>query len=177
VPSTRFVFWNINSKPLADVVADLAEADKVDIIILVECDADPGTLLQALNRTPRGGFHLTTGLSGAVRIFTRFSRAFLRPVSDGARVSIRRLALPARSELLVAVAHLPSKLHWSDASQAFECTELARQIMDEEDKVGHRRTVLVGDFNMNPFEKGVVSAAGLHSVTSRRIAERRVRTV
>jgi hypothetical protein len=50
-------------------------------------------------------------------------------------------------------------------------------ITAEEDKVGHRRTVLVGDFNMNPFEAGLVGAAGLHSVMSRQVASRLVRTV
>lgn len=177
MPSTRFLFWNINRKPLADTVADLADADRIDIVILVECDTDPAALLRGLNRSPQSGFHFSAGLSKAVRIFTRFSRDFLRPTFESDRVSIRRLALPARSDLLLAVAHLPSKLHWSEDSQAFECTELARQIIGEEDRAGHRRTVLVGDLNMNPFEAGVVSANGLHSVTSRRVAERRIRTV
>jgi hypothetical protein len=134
-------------------------------------------MLRALNRDHKNGFHFSAGVSKAVLIFTGFSRDFLRPAFESDRVSIRRLALPARHELLLAVAHLPSKLHWSDDSQAFECTELARQIMVEEDKGGHRRTVLVGDLNMNPFEAGVVAANGLHSVMSRRVAGRRVRTV
>jgi hypothetical protein len=55
--------------------------------------------------------------------------------------------------------------------------ELARAIDVEEQKVGHRRTILVGDFNMNPFETGFVSANGLNSVMSRQVASRETRTV
>lgn len=55
--------------------------------------------------------------------------------------------------------------------------ELARRIAQEEDRVGHQRTVLVGDMNMNPFEPGLVSSVGLNAGTSRRIAERVTRTV
>jgi endonuclease/exonuclease/phosphatase family metal-dependent hydrolase len=77
--------------------------------------------------------------------------------------------------VLLAAAHLPSKLHWSGESQGFECVELVRQIVAEEQKAGHQRTILVGDLNMNPFEAGIV--AGLNSVATRRIASRGTRTV
>jgi hypothetical protein len=75
------------------------------------------------------------------------------------------------------VTHFPSKLHWSDESQAFECTELARRISEQEEAAGHNRTILVGDFNMNPFEFGMVAASGLNSVVSRKVADLGVRTV
>jgi len=55
--------------------------------------------------------------------------------------------------------------------------ELSRRIAAEEDRAGHRRTVLIGDFNMNPFESGLVASVGLNSVMSRRVAARLVRTV
>jgi exonuclease III len=177
VPSTKFLFWNVNRKPLADVVADLADVHRADVVMLAESHTEPAAVLQVLNAGRRGGFHFPTGMSKGVTIFTRFSRDFLQPRFESERVSIRSLALPQRPEVLVAAVHLPSKLHFSDQSQALECTELARRIADEEDRAGHRRTVLVGDFNMNPFEFGVVGAAGLNSVMSRRIAARLVRTV
>jgi hypothetical protein len=55
--------------------------------------------------------------------------------------------------------------------------ELARAIEHEEKKVGHRRTIPVGDFNMNPFEAGFAGAAGLNSVASREVASRETRMV
>ena len=111
------------------------------------------------------------------KIFTRFSRDFLRATFESERVSIRRLELPARSPLIVVAAHLPSKLRWSNASQAFECVELASQIAAEEDRAGHTRTVLLGDFNMNPFEEGIVAGNGLNAVMSQKIAARLTRRV
>jgi exonuclease III len=177
LPSTKFLFWNINGKPLADLVAELAHVHDAQVIILAESKITIPDLLLALNRRPAMGFHYCAGLSSAITIFAGFSSGFLTPVFESERVSIRRLALPSRSDILLATVHFPSKLYWSDDSQAFECTELARQIALEEDKLGHRRTVLVGDFNMDPFETGMVAAAGLNSVMSRQIAARDVRTV
>jgi len=177
VPSTTFLFWNVNRKPLSPVVAELADEHRADIVVLAEAGDDPATLLQDLNAKETGGFHFPIGLSSYVTIYTRFSRDFLRPVFESDRVSIRRLTLPARSELLIAAVHLPSKLRWSSASQSFECGELARQISLEEDRAGHRRTVVLGDFNMNPFEFGLIAAGGLNAVMSRKIAARSSRKI
>jgi hypothetical protein len=40
--------------------------------------------------------------------------------------------------------------------QVLHSTVVADYVRTVEAKVGHSRTVLVGDFNMNPFERGVV---------------------
>jgi hypothetical protein len=61
--------------------------------------------------------------------------------------------------------------------QAFAMPGLARAITEAERKVGHQRTLLVGDLNMNPFEPGIVAASGLNATMDRRIAERRERTI
>jgi len=178
VPSTKFLFWNIARKPLAEVVSSLAEEHRADVVILVECAAEPVDVLLALN-AKRSEFHIAAGLSKGIRIFTRFSREFFRPVFESAseRFMIGRLLLPARSEILLSVVHLPSKLHWQKEDQSYECGELARQIATTEDHLGHRRTAVVGDFNMNPFERGLVGAGDLHAVMSREVANRESRTV
>jgi len=77
--------------------------------------------------------------------------------------------------VILAAVHLPSRLHWSAESLAIECGELARNIESEERKAGYWRTILVVDFNLNPFEAGL--AGGLSSVMSRRVASRLTRTV
>src|SRR4029077_188153 len=63
-----------------------------------------------------------------------------------------------------------SKLFRSSASQAHAVTGLRYLIEQAEQQVGHGRTVLVGDWNMNPFEEGMISAAGLHGVMTRDLA-------
>ena len=55
--------------------------------------------------------------------------------------------------------------------------ELAKEINRVEEGVGHERTVLVGDFNMNPFEEGMTGAPALHAVMTRKLAERIDRVV
>jgi hypothetical protein len=165
-----FLFWNTNRRPLADLVARAAEEYHVDILMLAESAAGAVEILKKLNEKAPNFHYAPPRAPTAVSVFTRFSGEFLKPTFESGRVSIRRMALPARAELLLVMAHLPSKLHWSEDSQTFECAELARSIRQEEEKVGHSRTLLIGDLNVDPFESGVVSAAGLHGLMTRELA-------
>lgn len=49
-------------------------------------------------------------------------------------------------------------------------TRLREGVTHAEETFSHRRTVVIGDFNMNPFEAGVVGSEGLHGVMSRDVA-------
>jgi hypothetical protein len=174
---TTFLFWNLNKKSLEAHIAALVGEHAVDVLILAECALEPELILRTLNPPGRTEFHLPPSLCRCIRIFTRFSTSFLQPVLDADRATIRQLALPACTEVLVAAAHLPSRIWWSEESLNFECSELARMITKAEGEAGHRRTILVGDLNMNPFDKGMVAASGLHAVMSREVASRGERTV
>lgn len=79
--------------------------------------------------------------------------------------------------ILLAVAHLVDRRIASTNEQAMLAVELGKEIVRVETSIGHERTILVGDLNMNPFEDGVTGSLGLHAVMTRKIAERRSRTV
>ena len=164
-----FLCWNLNKRPLQQLVAALVRSDRVDVVILLECAVSVGKILKALNHATGAIFFSSRSpvQMKTVQVFTRFSSRFIRPVEESNRYSIRRLAAPARTELLLAVVHGPSKLYWSDDSQAQECAELGQMIASAEKRIGHARTVLVGDLNMNPFETGMVGTLGLNATMAR----------
>ena len=173
-----FAFWNLKRKPLEALVAALAAQYDVDVLVLTECAISPATLLMCLNTDGLAQYHYAPGIGcEKIEIYARFPDDYIRPISESDRLTIRHVTLPGLTDILLAAVHFPSKMHWNEASQALECTELARIIREGESQVAHHRTILVGDLNMNPFEDGIVGAAGLHGTMSRRIAERRSRTI
>lgn len=172
-----FLFWNLNRRPLEDAVSSLTYQHQVDVVILAECAIPAATLLPALAEANGQPFYFPRSNCRAITIYTRFSDASMQARHESDRITIRRLTLPARVEILLVGVHLSSKLYWSEHSQAIECTNLRRLIQQEEQRSGHSRTVLVGDFNMNPFESGVAGAAGLHAVMTKQIASKKHRTV
>lgn len=172
-----FLYWNINRRPIGPQIRALVESHRVDILVLSEFAGSPVSMQQHLNSEPRPEYHYATGNCERVHIFTRFSPEFLTATYESERISIRRLTLPARLEILVVAVHLPSKLFASEDSQTFECEKLARTIREQEERVGHARTLIVGDLNMNPFEKGLVKANALNAVMSQQVASRGSRVV
>jgi exonuclease III len=173
----KFLFWNLNNKPVHENVANIAHNHGSDVILLAEVGFSEVSILNTINIKGNSPYHYSPGLCKKIKVFSRYKHEFIKPIHESDRLTIRHLTLPVRESVLLVVIHFPSKLHWSDESQAFECTKLVRTIEYAESIVGHKRTVLVGDLNMNPFEAGVVGAIGLNAVMTKEIAKRGSRIV
>jgi exonuclease III len=174
----KFLFWNLNRKPLQKIVADLAKAHDVDVLIFVECDIPPNEMLLALNESVQTQFHFPFSNSEHTVIYSRFQRQYVKTLfEEGDRISIRQFCLPDRMDIIIAAVHLPSKLFNSPESQSHYCSEVVKTVRDIEIEKGHSRTILVGDMNMNPFESGMVSANGFHGVMARNVARKGSRMV
>lgn len=173
----KFLFWNIGRKPIESVVAKIAKSREIDVLILAECDISPALMLQTLNKESTEFEYSYSSQCEKITIYTRFSSQFIKPIFETGRWSIRKLTLPLRTEILLAAVHMPDKQNHSAESQAYETSELAREIRQTEQQVGYARTVIVGDFNMDPFEHGLFAAAGLNAVMTKEIARRELRTV
>jgi endonuclease/exonuclease/phosphatase (EEP) superfamily protein YafD len=175
-----FLFWNINRKPLLESVTRMTLYHQIDVLILIESEIEEGQILDALNSETiqyHGASLPIPGVPSRFQILTRFPAEFLEPCHNEDRMTIRRLNLPAKQEILIAAVHFPSKLEFSEEDQSFESTRYAETIATHEQAVGHARTIVVGDINMNPFEPGMVAARGFNAVMTRALAERRARRV
>lgn len=176
----RFLFWNLGRKPLASLAARVAADRDVDVVILAEVAETTPEILAALNRSssrPRLFHHAFPDECEKVKMFARFDQRLVRPLSDSTRVTMRELLLPGRASVIVGGVHLASKLFTAEIEQAQRSTDLVREITAQETKTGHTRTVIVGDFNMNPFELGMAGAYGFNAVMTANLARRGSRRV
>ena len=168
----------MNGRDMAERTRRLAVNYGVDVLMLAECAASSAEMLAALNgdETQYSDANAAS-ICERILVFTRFDEDFIKPIHESERLTVRSLKLPGAQEILLAVAHLPSKLFRNDADQDEGCGVIARQLEEVEIQAGHSRTVLVGDLNVNPFQHGAVSAAGLHGVMTRETALRGTRKV
>ncbi|NUQ74892.1 MAG: endonuclease/exonuclease/phosphatase family protein [Polyangiaceae bacterium] len=164
-----FLFWNC--RKATDLVGKLVAEHRVDVLVLAESHAEPARILSAIEDADGARFEVDP-LCQDIAIFTRFSASALQPEHDEPGLSIRRIPTVPEDILLVAM-HLLSKDNASDADQASLTPIYAAEIGRIERKLGMRRTLLVGDLNMNPFDHGVVQATGFHAISSRQVATQR----
>jgi hypothetical protein len=140
-------------------------------------ETSKAALLEDLNKGQYSKFKMPVDPSPRLTFFIKYPARCFKMVRDDGGVAVRRLIPPVGIEILLVTVHLPSKLYASENDQVLNSVRVARVIQEAEAKVRHSRTIVVGDFNMDPFEHGVVGAEGLHAVMDRRIALRGDRVV
>ena len=164
----RFLFWNLCNRPLEELVSEIVGEQDIQFVILAEAERRRATILSTLNATQtRFRFHPTPTKNSSVDVYSTLPTNAVHSLRDSGRLSFRRITPPIGGEFLLVTAHLPSKMHQKPVDQAQLCTVWSRLIESEEDKLGHRNTLFVGDLNMNPFEEGMVSGFGFHAVRTK----------
>lgn len=168
------LFWNVGRKPLLARLARLAAREAADVVILAECVDAPADVVTALN-TVGTGWAFPPSACKRLRTFTRLPTGALTEVFNDAsqRLNVWELRTDAGLPVLLAGVHLVSKVGWSDADQAAFTQRVAANLEVEEDRQPNRGTVVIGDFNMSPFDDGMIGGFGFHALMTRELAGRR----
>lgn len=172
------LFWNVQKKDLTTQIVNIAHSRSVDILILAENPVSTVRLVQALNTT--GPYYFLNHPLSQCRkltIITRFHYDFIIPVEESARLTVRHVRLPMGVDFLLTGVHLVDKRSFSADSQNEAATLIADQLRKAEERLGVNKHVVIGDFNMNPFETGMIKANGFHATMSSEVARKGSRTV
>jgi endonuclease/exonuclease/phosphatase family metal-dependent hydrolase len=170
------IFWNIDkqSKVLAHTPC-LASTYSVDVFLLAEAPKNITPALQALNALAIGDYREEANATAKIRAVTRLGRSELthRFTGIGRLLSVWSIRSPKlQPEVLLAAVHMPSKAGGNnDADQLSVTKEVVNELNECEDRRNHRNTVLVGDFNMHPYDSGMTSVTGMHGLMTRKLAE------
>jgi endonuclease/exonuclease/phosphatase family metal-dependent hydrolase len=175
----NFLFWNVNRRGQSETIAALAHSLKADVIVLAEGDESAGTILRSLNPPGTAAYLYVAApvQSSAVQLYTKFPTDFITAVGEQGRTSLWHVSLPGQVSFILAALHLPSKLWKDEHEQAEIASEISKFIRFHEIRLGHDRTVVVGDFNMNPFERGILTAYAFNAVMTRKDALKSSRRV
>jgi hypothetical protein len=168
---TSFLFWNVMNKDLRALITRAVVERDVDILLLAEAGVSDEDMAAALKTATGHDYVSLSQDADKVRLFTRLAAAqWIRRQTDAlsARMAIWSVSVGRSPGILLAAAHFVSKNNSSPGEQAMLAVELAKEVNRVEETVGHERTLIVGDLNMNPFEEGVTGAPALHAVMTSR---------
>lgn len=162
----NIAFWNLNKKSLSDLLVELVNEQLIDILILAEATDD--VILdfikkQKLVNPKRKFLQISSGKTVLLSI-EGSSLIIAKNTSTSPRWSSFQIKIPTIITFNLFSIHFHSKVNWSNDSLSLECVNLARDINILETSSGVNDTVLIGDFNMNPYESGLVAANGLHAL-------------
>jgi hypothetical protein len=179
-----FLFWNLYGRKkdkraarmeaLRTSIARLTVRHEIDVLLLAECEIAEGDMLLGLNSAGIGAYHRPASRSQRIHLYSRLpSEVWTEAFDDRTtgRLTMQWLKVGSPPGILLAGIHFPDRMSISPgAAQLDVAQDVATDIRRIEDTVGRRRTILVGDLNMNPFEDGVAARRSLHAVMSRNLA-------
>ena len=175
----RIVFWNVHRKDLTDFVCAIAESTIADVIVLNENTVAHSETLRALKQNVSVDFYrpIPSFPSSEERFhcFCRNPSLDMSEVYGGSRISTRRLKIGAHKVLLVLVHGIDIRNHDSATRQEF-AQELASEISFIKEQEKTNKLIILGDFNMNPYDRGMTLAAGLNAMMTKSCVKRGYRT-
>lgn len=168
-----FLFWNLCNRADAVHIGRMARQHDVDFLVLAEAGDRLNSILDDLNPPGDSLYALAPNVGcDRIHIVSRFNPDFIEIKSETSRYTIRECRIPLVQPFLLVAVHMQSRLYYRCKSQAGHCQDLADDIKAVEKQVKHKRTLLVGDINQDPFEEGAVSAKALHGMMTRDLAAR-----
>jgi hypothetical protein len=172
-----FAFWNVNRKDLGSAACLLTESCDLDLLVLCESKSDPDRVVAGLNMLKRGHYAVVSTLEDRFQIYSRFRQDLVRPRFDAPRCSVVTIDLPGVSVINLMLIHANSANYHSDKSISLELLEMAKTLRMIEREDGHSRSVVVGDFNQNPYSDGLLAANGFHAIMDAKEARKGHRRV
>ena len=174
----KFLFWNIHKNINAiSYLHNIVREEEIDVVGIAEYPQEY-TTDNVLRSYPRTFLYLKPIVDNEkVKIFYRNSRVNIANKMNRRFVTVKQISSLGRKVSLI-FCHLPSKINCNEDEQLSRAIAINREINEyEQTNANSRLTIVCGDFNMNPFEKGMVHCEAFHAVMDKRIAMRRSRTV
>lgn len=169
-------FWNVrrNSK-IDEALQNLILEKKCDILILAEYENNAEGFCNKLSLKGKD-FHAVPVI-GCDRIKI-IADTFLKtsPVFDQRYFTIQNFSCFDR-QILITALHLPSKLYAGSPEYTALSSGIVREIESAEERVGHTNTLVIGDFNANPFEDMCINANCFHGIPDAGVSGRGSRRV
>jgi hypothetical protein len=170
----RFLFWNYryNGPDREELLARLVQSEAVDILILAESSIVPDELVGKLSSRGRR-FSTMPIPHDSIQVYAGFSPdAYLDWVGDVGRLCLRRFQAPGHPEIILGSLHLASGLHLERTERKTGAGPLARAVREAQHEFGHARAVVVGDFNLNPYEDGMIFSDGFGAMTTKSLVKK-----
>lgn len=167
IPVLRLLFWNVGRLPRNEMIVSICQEHQVDVLVLAEFVDTSPTLASQL--TSHGLTQLDPKEERKTRLWC-FARSALgfREVYEDVSGKLSLFEFFWNGERLnLATAHLASQLRVDRSNLDSLAIEIADAIRQQENTRSNDRTVLIGDLNLNPFDRGLVENKGFHAVMSK----------
>lgn len=164
----KILFWNTyKNTSINQVIYEIAKEKDIDIIFLAEYQDNIQNLINALDMQP----YVTLGCD-RIKVIGR--KKNVEPGTQGMRYSIQII----ENKYILCAVHLPSQMNnGNQGRRNIVIQTILKDIQDIEKRIGSKRSIILGDFNEDPYEDGCLSATNFHGLPCLNDALKNYRTI
>ncbi len=157
----RLLFWNLAKNNNERHIVDLIRENSIDICVFAEYNnTDLKMIISELNDT----FVLHSGCGGCDKITMIARKDYLIEIQrEQNRYTIYALSLNGKKYILAGI-HLQDSRNNNSDVRKMTIRNLIDDIKEQERILKHANTVVVGDFNSNPFDDELVQKDSFNAV-------------
>ena len=170
----KYLFWNTHkNEKINSVLCDLIIENGISIVVLAEYAADINELIQMLDI--KGVSMQQYPTIGCDRIhIVGYVGICIEPQLHADHWTIQVVD----SNNILCCVHLNSQIYSDHAEKReIDIEQIIDDVVKLEDELGVRNTIIVGDFNINPYDKSCISARYFHGIPVYEEAKRESRTI
>lgn len=185
----NILFWNIKgNRGIFDLISTIVSDENIDILLLTEFPYKDAAgfahnyipeMVACLKTNVSISFEYNLSTTQRVEVFYNANTAYMDGIKDEEHLSGCKIhSVGGTVDVSLIYFHLPSKVNYDSVEQSEKSMLYRKEI--EKYEVTYQPdnlTIVCGDFNMNPFESGMVKANGFHSVMDEKTALSKKRTI
>ncbi len=176
----KVLFWNLYNKNLINPLIDLIKENKTDVVTLAEAtNLNISAVLNYLKVNGDEWKDIQISSTNDIRVLAKKEIQII-PFKEEHHYAIYKVKKKEQLNSLLIVVHLLSKMNKSDEAQYNRAYNISRELNKYEQELfgeKERRTIVVGDFNMQPYESGICSGYGFNATMSAFHASKKTREV
>lgn len=168
----KYLFWNTyQNKDINDILCELIIENDISMVLLAEYVADANELVEKLT-SQNTEMREYVSCSERIRMFGKVENVEGRLDTDHSVIRI------INNKDILCCVHLNSKIYSGhEGHREILIERIIRDIYDVEQELDTENTIIVGDFNTNPYDSCLVDARYFHGLPVYEEAKKKTRTI
>ena len=158
------LFWNVNRREINDKIVEIVIENKINIIALAEYEDNKDELKRKFIENKYDIYEIESINDCRVKVFTTILPGSIERIIDKRHYTLFRINHSNMGKIMFGFVHIFSKMVKDENDYFSKMGKMVNIIESKELENNSDYTILAGDFNMNPFEKGMLASGALFSL-------------
>lgn len=165
----NILFWNLNKNKLENYIVDCIIENEIDIAVLTEFS---GIDFESLEKSFGGKYRYITGIEDDVKLALFAEESLnIKKIQTVCRYNIYEVVTDFKKYLLTGV-HLQDRRNYKPSDRIETIKSIVNDIENTEKFFQCDNSIVIGDFNANPYDEEFTSVYSFNAVLFKNIIDR-----